>query len=177
MSSQSTPGSDSARREFEAGSIVINAQNIAQEEAHGASATRGPIVLAHCTDGSGATFELDREGSTQIVTGRFAAPDAKPDAQPLRLSAEFRRADSEDDRTIAFSDLAGSVLRVRPTGKTDALALKSLVFSEVQDGAGGHVSLQYGRTQLELSGCQFNIAVLERVRGQEHLPFVLVRAK
>jgi|GEM_PF-6326159 len=145
----------------------------------------GPVVIAHCSDGSDATFELDRAGSTQIITGRFMTQGASE--TPLRLSAEFRRAGSDDDSTIALEDLAGSVIAPRKASQagapkaalptTHAYALKSLVFEGIQESVGGHISLQWGRSQMQLSGCHFNVAVLERMRGQEHLPFVIARAK
>ena len=124
----------------------------------------GPLVLAQCHDASQARFVLDAQGGMQVLTARFQVPSRLREANtPRALVAEFSRARIDDEATVTFEALAGSVDRAR---------LVNLTF-EGLDQAAGQVSLAYGNTLAEFSGCQFNLAALKKMRGQEHLPLVV----
>lgn len=124
----------------------------------------GPLVLAQCHDASQARFVLDAQGGMHVLTARFFAPSKAREANtPRVLVTEFSRARIDDEATVTFEALAGSVDRTR---------LVDLAFAGL-DQTTGQVSVAYGNTLAEFSGCQFNVAALKKMRGQERLPLVV----
>jgi hypothetical protein len=149
-----------------AASCVTNTNDAVLEGSSDASLEKGfgPLVLAQCHDASQARFVLDAQGGMQVLTARFLAPSKSREANtPRALVAEFSRALIDDEATVTFEALAGSVDRTR---------LVDLAFAGL-DQTTGQVSLAYGHTLAEFSGCQFNVAALKKMRGQEHLPLVV----
>jgi hypothetical protein len=131
------------------------------------------MVLARCTDSSGARFELAQQGTTPVVTGAFTAPTPKgARAAHVRVSAEFTRVSEDDTGALRFESLSGTAKATHSFASAHASApLVALRFVDVGNET-GRVVIEAGRVTTELSGCHFSLAALKRVRGLSRVALV-----